>query len=125
MHPTIRAVWLPLAFSILCVIASVQLATVFAIPALFGLFDARARWKEYRRYVLTLPYGISVHVALRRMQSSRCQREAMAAAYPEATAYYYNKGYRWWHLLPDGTLSIRNNCYLKLSFYTNLLGIKR
>ena len=58
------------------------------------------------------------------MRSSQCQRNACIAAEPAAKQYYYDLGYRWYHFLPDGTFTIKNNPYLSIKFYKELLGIK-
>ncbi len=122
MRPLL-AVWLPSTFSIVCLIFCIKVSLGFAVPLLLGIGDVVARAREYRR--LRKEWSAA---AVRRMRKSMCQRFAAIAA-SEDMGYtrrlFRNMGYRWYHILPDGSFSIRNNCFLTISFYMRLLGINK
>lgn len=120
---TLFAIWLPTTFTTVCVFLAIYLSLMFIVPVIFGIGDARARYSEFLRF----RNHKSIRV-LDRMKKSACQRFAAISSHVnprEARQYYLNQGYRWYNVLPDGSFSIKDNCYLKLNFYLNLLGMKR
>ncbi len=115
------AIWLPMSFTIVTGWFSTHII-YFLVLTVFGVFDVIARLREYLRF-----RGSDSTKVLEKMRHSACQRNAIIAALKDkkiAKNYYKSLGYRWYHFLPDGTFSIKNNCYLKLSFYLNLMGLK-
>jgi hypothetical protein len=102
--------------------------------AVIAALDVRARWRDYRRLVPlfrwredpdTFNDADAVRL-LRRHRHSWCQRTAAIAAWRgagngEFAAWFYRHlGYRWWHVLPDGTFS-RRSPYLNPAFYRALI----
>lgn len=120
---TIIAIWLPSCFAALCSLL-VLYSTFFIIPAIFGIADARARYKDFLFITSCKSYdnGSFYLRTLQKYKHSACQRYAAIAAIPGAMSTYRRMGYKWYHLLPDGTFS-RNSPYLKLKFYKTLLGV--
>lgn len=119
---TLLAIWLPTTFTIVCV-ALCFLSLWFALPALFGAGDARARYKEFK---FLKDFDWSNRLILMKMSSSMCTRFAAISACSSserARIFYRKLGYRWYHILPDGTFSIKNNPYLSIKFYRKLLGV--
>jgi hypothetical protein len=120
---TLIAIWLPATFTSICIALALSLSIYFLIPAIFGAGDVRERYKEFRKMIKR---GSTVRT-LNLMRGSACQRYAAVAAYKrpeEARRYYIYLGYRWYHVLPDGSLGIKNNRLLTARFYLELLGIK-
>src|SRR5690606_13078937 len=97
-------------------------------------FDAAARLDEFENAVSRLrashaPQALAGVLAYRH-RGSWCQREAVKAAAGvfglrrEAAEALYDRGYRWYHFLPDGSLR-RNSPLLQVNFWTDLVGMKR
>ena len=117
---TLRSIWLPLTFTVSCLVM-LWVNVIFAVPAILGMADVRSRYHDFVR----LYTKGTAHRMRDRMKSSRCQRNACIAAaidMDKMSKYYHSLGYRWYHLLPDGTFEIKNNPYLKVGFYTQLIG---
>lgn len=118
---TLIAIWLPTTFSTMCIVLAILFSPLFLIPALFGIADARSRYMDFKylsQYKHAHPAIVSK--TIQRFKHSACQRyAAIAAIGPLAMSQFRRHGYRWWHLLPDGTFS-RKSPYLKLSFYRQL-----
>ena len=100
----------PLAF-IYCLFAVAS-----ANAAWISLADGYKRYMEFRRLKhLLLRHGCRSMI-FRAGSSSRCQRDAAMAAAKEtgyraqAEHYYRSRGYRWYHLLPDG--AAEDPCFL-------------
>lgn len=120
---TVIAIWLPFTFSCLSAYACIYISALFFIVFVLAIADMRSRYAEYRKLVLKR----FSNKRLKYMRTSACQRYAAIAASPSmriASEYYRSLGYRWYHLLPDGTFKIKSNPYLKIVFYKRLLGIK-
>ena len=120
MKRILLSIYLPTLFSIFCIVM-LTYSLFFVLPLVFSVGDALARYKEFTKYKDFVTYNDA-----RRLRHSRCQRNAIIAAskHPASfRAYYRTLGYRWYHILPDGTFSIKNNCYLKPKFYKKLLGL--
>lgn len=116
----LKATWLPMLFSVACAIG-VNYSAVLLLPLFFGMADVFSRSKDFYRLCDSVTAK-----DIRRMQYSRCQRNACIAASQHPTAVhdkYKCLGYRWYHLLPVGTFSIKQNPYLSLRFYKNLLSL--
>ena len=115
MSNILKAIYPPL------LIATFFLAmSCFHLIFLFGYFvmvlDISARSKEYTYLTRT---G-DVRYAKRKMRASWCGRTAAVAAIPEMREWYYQKGYRWWHILPEGFPLV----FLKPAFWKTVIGIK-
>lgn len=78
---------------------------------LFAQLDARSRYQNFKRLVDQLiDYGYNERL-FKRLLHSRCQRDAAEAAgkmtgyFHEITGYFYQSGYRWYHIFPDFVFS--------------------
>ncbi|HWR04495.1 MAG TPA: hypothetical protein VN419_10800 [Humidesulfovibrio sp.] len=77
--------------------------------ALLCLADGYCRYREYLRLKHALARRGFHPRLLGPVSASRCQRDAALAAarelghFSRARAHFRSLGYRWWHLLPDGT----------------------
>ena len=145
-----RATWLPTLFTFCMWVATLitwgtMWSLVFIVATLLGMADVRARVRDYvtakaqlgccriRGPIWTPSYYYvvdhkKVRAFLYRYRTSRCQRNAAScAAYDVGLGnlgreYFYELGYRWYHVLPDGTFS--KKCpYFRITFYRNLLGL--
>lgn len=110
------------------------LSPIFFVAAFVGILDARGRWLEYQSVLKFLSAIDGVYVCawkreLRRHRYSWCQRRAACCAFDDrgigswAREHLHSIGYRWWHVLPDGTFT-RRSPYLRRSFWASLLGMK-
>jgi hypothetical protein len=78
--------------------------------ALLCLADGYCRYREYQRLKGALARRGFHPRLLKSVEASRCQRDAALAAARElglcarVREHFRSQGYRWWHLLPDGTL---------------------
>lgn len=94
--------------------------------ALLCLADGFCRHREYLRIKGILARRGFHPRVLAPVATSRCQRDAALAAarelghLPLARAHFRALGYRWWHLLPDGTtdnpLRFFEPAFLKATF---------
>jgi len=80
------------------------------VVALFAMADGISRHREYKRIkAMFLKFGYSERI-LEPLARSRCQRDAALYAADEtghgesARAYFFELGYRWYHILPDSVL---------------------
>ncbi len=113
----------PSLFVTICLMLATYYSLLFLLPMVFGMGDVAARVREYRKLCKCFDYRV-----VRKMRHSMCQRMAAIAASPDmkkTREMFRQDGYRWWHILPDGSFSLKDNCYLKKSFYLNLLGIEK
>lgn len=88
--------------------------------------DGFCRYREYQRLKAALVRRGFHTRLLAPVSTSRCQRDAALAAARElghlarARAHFRALGYRWWHLLPDGTvdnpLRFFDPAFLKATF---------
>lgn len=96
------------------------------VVALFALADAISRHRECQRIKqMLIKYGYSERI-MEPLSQSRCQRDAAIFAAEQvghgdsARAYYYDRGYRWYHILPDlvmrNPLSFLSPRFLRASF---------
>ena len=94
--------------------------------ALLCMADGFCRYREYQRLKGALRRRGFHPRLLGPVSTSRCQRDAALAAarelghLPRARAHFRALGYRWWHLLPDGTvdnpLRFFDPAFLKATF---------
>lgn len=77
------------------------------MTALFALLDARSRYQDYKRAKdLFFENGFKPRIA-HLFIHSKCQRDAVRVAACDLgllkplEQYYRDKGYRWYHILPD------------------------
>ena len=73
--------------------------------------DARSRFQNYKQIKDQLyKYGYR-EIILNPVLNSRCQRDAALVAFTElgykeeVKQFYYKKGYRWYHIIPDFVFS--------------------
>lgn len=95
--------WLEGEYKLLKIAALVP----FVLMPVYGQLDARSRFQNYKQIKdQFFSYGFNNRV-LKTVLKSRCQRDAALAAAEElgykeqCTKYFYDQGYRWYHLLPD------------------------
>ncbi len=88
------------------VLKIMALAFLISLP-IFSQLDARSRFQSYKRVKDNLAiYGFDPRL-VRPFIRSRCQRDAVLAAadeldhYQQCRKYFWNQGYRWYHILPD------------------------
>lgn len=127
------AVWPPITLGALAVLpiptAPAPVAAILGAFALLMVFDARARLAEFNRATEIIRKGGEVMLSWRH-RGSWCQREMIKAAAATVgrrhavSGALHAWGYRWYHIFPDGSFE-RDSCLLKVSFWTDLLGIKR
>lgn len=100
----------------------------FTIP-FFAEFDALGRYQNYKQikdkmFIL----GFDTRL-IKPFMHSRCQRDAVIVAATdinikkEVKDYYYNMGYRWYHILPDTFLN-KPLILFKKEFWTRILFTK-
>ena len=119
-HLYLKAVWLPTSFTVACTALTISASPLFVIPAILGAGDTVARLRDYNR-LKNVAYRKTL---IDKMAISNCQRNVAIAIWGDkVNDHYYEEGYRWYHVLPDGSFSIKNNVYLKPIFYKRLLGI--
>ena len=76
--------------------------------------DVAARHADYRRY-----RGVALdRRILDAFAVSWCSRGVAARIWPVAPHYYRAKGYRWYHLLPDGSPWV----FFTMKFWKSALG---
>lgn len=85
----------------------------FCVFAFLMVFDVRGRFGDYKR--LKQQEFIPEEVIFL-FRDTRCGREAMISANPGAAEVYYDMGYRWYHLTPDGFFT-RDTPIAKISFW--------
>lgn len=103
-----RALWLPSGLSIL--MGSLALFFAGSFLSVFPLvafvvfcFDTRGRYQDYK-WLRSLEYRRRV-VLFGLFMRTACGREVMKAVEPDSRYAYHDHGYRWYHLLPDGTFT--------------------
>lgn len=113
----------PFVATVLCFLGAALISVPWMafIDFLLGvifLFDTGAR---YREYVILVNKGDPWSGRdIRYFRSSYCRRWAARQAGMD-NEIFYQLGYRWWHILPDGF----PQCFFKLGFWRNLLGLKK
>lgn len=108
----IRAIERPISILLLSIGAYFFLLCL-VITAVMTL-DAYARYSDYKRF--THVDGSSQ--VYNYFRSSWCSRGVAEALWSSATRIFYkNKGYRWWHILPDGAPRI----FFDLDFWKAVL----
>lgn len=124
----VRALWPPYVLLGLSLIASYHLFWLEPLVIIF-LIDVTGRTRSYRKLesfksvmkscsrIDSIPYFPRMWDAYGK---SFCGRNVVIAVFPLASWYYYNQGYRWYHLFPDGTFRM-NSTLLKPAFWRNLL----
>ena len=90
---------------------------VFWIGVILMIFDARARYKDY----LYLEDKRFSEAMCARFGHSWCGRGVCEYVWPEeATKYYYDRGYRWYHVFPDGAPW----SFFRLDFWKSVIGVR-
>lgn len=100
----------------------------FTIP-FFAEFDANGRYQNYKQIKDAFHKMGYDSRLIKPFINSRCQRDAVVVAAAdldykkEVNAFFYKKGYRWYHVLPDAF--IKNPLVLfKKVFWTRILFTK-
>lgn len=126
----IRVVALPGGISLAAALLALLLPAVWAAPlwciSLFFAVDCALRLRDLKRLravarIFRVIHPIAgtrylQHVA-RRNRTSFCHRQVTVAVWPAAQRYYHARGYRWYHILPDGFPSVM----LKLAWWRSFL----
>ena len=106
-----KACWPPLAIGFLSIVGAYEVSFGFIVLTVFMYFDVTTRWVDYNRLKKIIDRYGPHEVYLRTRKSSWCQRTSTVAAFSAngygdyAYAYYYGRGYRFWHVFPDRTFS--------------------
>ena len=80
---------------------------IFGGMAILAELDGFSRYQNYKQVKDQLYLNGYQERLLKPLLRSSCQREAAILAgtelglEPEVKAYYYNRGYRWYHIIPD------------------------
>jgi hypothetical protein len=91
---------------------------VFLIGTIILLIDAHARYKEY----LGLRNKKWCPRTARKLGKSWCGRGVALYIWPSrAKPFYYELGYRWWHILPDGAPIV----FFKWKFWLKVFGLNK
>lgn len=120
----IRALWLPSLLTVAFTSLAISLVEVSAVGALicaaFAFGFALDTWGRHFEYDMLLnrynrdANGKRLWVLF---QSTRCGREVMISVDSAAGEFYYDRGYRWYHFLPDNfTKTIRTFSFWKRAF---------
>lgn len=93
------------------------MALFFLFITLFAEADARSRFQEYQRVRdLLQRYGWNRRF-IKPISRSRCQRDAIQVAAEragyktEVIQFYRDRGYRWYHIIPDALLKDPRNFF--------------
>lgn len=116
MREFVKACWPCATVGTLGIIGAFTMSPLWVILTALMCFDIRTRWKDYNRLKkIIVRYGPD-EVYLRVRRASWCQRTSTIAAFAYAgheefaIQFYDDRGYRFWHIFPDGTFS--KNCTL-------------
>lgn len=83
------------------------LAIVFGCMAMLAELDGFSRYQNYKQVKDQIYFNGYQERLLKPLLRSSCQREAAILASTElgigdkAKEYFYSKGYRWYHIIPD------------------------
>lgn len=92
------------------------LSLIFFIGSLIFCLDAFNRCQEFK--TLREVYNPRRKMLFWYMfRTSKCSRMVMTSIDPESKKYYYQLGYRWYHILPDEFF--QNS--IKIQFWKNIL----
>jgi hypothetical protein len=101
----------------------------FTLP-FFSQLDARSRYQNYKAVKdLLYIHGYQKRI-IKPFLRSRCQRDAVKVAaddlqfHEKLKAYYYDEGYRWYHLLPDYVFK-KPGVFLTKRYWTTTLLARR
>ncbi len=103
--------------------------------AIFAEADARSRFQEYKRIRALLErYGWKRRI-IDPVSFSRCQRDtaqvaAIKAGYgAQIKRYFYDRGYRWYHVVPDALLKdplyLFSRQFIRSSFFVKTYNARR
>lgn len=127
-----KAVFLPLSFAALCFITGILVAitfhplllTIFIIGSVIFLADARGRYRDWLYlsiYWKENPSRKQRELKFKYYGRTACGRQVVIAVYPYlGKQYYKERGYRWYHLLPDNSFS-RSSPFFQKQFWINLI----
>jgi len=136
------AIWLPLLLLSLATLVglasawleSYVLMGLAAIGFAISTGDCFGRSKDYlnaRRRFADARDELETYEVVRRFRRAWCARVACSAAWKRERSCqrggskryvddtYYELGYRWWHIFPDGTFT-KNSPFLKTAFWVHL-----
>jgi len=86
--------------------------------ALIFLLDVKGRVNDYV-FLKDKSDDFFCDRVLDKYAKSWCGRTVVLGVYPEARSFFYSRGYRWFHLLPDRVLSTASP-FLRFNFWKNL-----
>lgn len=122
----LRALYFPTCLLLMSLIIMIVGCYLMSLPVtLIGVaagtifyLDVTGRYLDYK-YVSRLRHKDACLVAFSARRSF-CSRQVMIAVLgPSIALYYYNFGYRWYHIFPDGTFSGRSP-FLNLNFWRKI-----
>lgn len=122
----IRSIWFPMGLGVGTMSLGVYYshlvghATILSLLAVFIGFifvmDAAARLSMYLYYATTDRVLNSLRVMMN-CRKSFCSRQVAIALYGKVAQKFYSEmGYRWYHVLPDATFSLKTP-FLRFSFW--------
>lgn len=119
----IRGTYPPLLLLIVTTALMVVLPFGYVLLPLFVLllFDYRGRRNDFKYLTEMRSEGLQLNRKMMdRYGRTWCGRTVFVTVFPSSQLYYYSRGYRWFHVLPDGVLT-RNSPFLKKNFWINLV----
>ena len=129
MFKHIYAARRPLYLYVVCLLITIYSPLLWLkLLALVGqigfLLDHIKRWEDSvlleKIISMKSPCGIAKwNVINRRLRSSWCGRGVLETHVPIKKQHHYYRGYRWWHILPDGAPWV----FLKKDFWKSSIGI--
>ena len=97
--------------------SAVTIHWVFWIGVFVMVLDVRARYHDFL-YLQDMAFDERIAA---RFGHSWCGRGVCEYVWPEeATKYYYDHGYRWYHIVPDGFPFV----FFRLDFWKSVLGVR-
>ena len=92
---------------------------VFYILSVVVVLDILARHKEYKELRNSSNHKHRITM-LRRMSTSWCTRTAAQWAYPPSRYFYKQRGYKFYHVLPDSF----HKRVIRVNFWKDLMGVR-
>lgn len=107
----------PAMIGMVAFFAAVSVHPIFYIGVALMILDVRARYKDYLRLKDT---KFDTKIA-EKFGRSWCGRGVCEYIWvEEAENYFYSKGYRWYHIFPDGFPGV----FLRLDFWKSVVGVR-
>jgi hypothetical protein len=110
-------IYRPVLVGVVAFFCAIAFHWLFWALVVLMYFDARARYKEFL-YLRDMEFSEKMCA---RFGHSWCGRGVCEDVWPEeAYIYYWEHGYRWYHILPDGF----PRCFIRLSFWKHVVGVR-